>query len=420
MRGGLGIGARLGTLNASEGTQGGPGRRWADAWEETIDDLFDQIPYGLFTVSPSGAVLAVNRTGRELLLGGNLGPSRQPLTCCDLICNLAGRGEGADENACLTQEALAGSGPMDEVRVELPPEGSTEAAWVTVSPLGADGGAIFHLRPAEEADSGRAPGASPHPHPRLRIFALGQTRVENAATGSIGGQWIERRPGQVLKYLICARQRAVDADEIAQALWPDADVRALSSVRYFVHTLRSRLEPDRVSRTPSAFIESRRGGYSLNPQRVWIDAAEFEQLVAAGLAALVAGEPEAALRRLEPATNLYRGDFLADEPYAEWALAERDRFRELAGRALRALIELRLAADDVESAARHARRLADMEPYDSDAQRRHIELSLRRGRRTEAVRRYTLFRRRLARDFGQEPDFSLTEVRRPEDDLFGD
>jgi DNA-binding SARP family transcriptional activator len=61
-----------------------------------------------------------------------------------------------------------------------------------------------------------------------------------------------------------------------------------------------------------------------------------------------------------------------------------------------------------------------MEPYDSDAQRRHIELSLRRGRRTEAVRRYTLFRRRLARDFGQEPDFALTEVRRPEDDLFGD
>ena len=89
---------------------------------------------------------------------------------------------------------------------------------------------------------------------------------------------------------------------------------------------------------------------------------------------------------------------------------ERDRFQELAGRALRALIELRLAADDLESAARHARRLADTEPYDNDAQRRHIELSLRRGRRTEAVRRYKLFQQRLQRNFDVEPDFTLAEL----------
>jgi DNA-binding SARP family transcriptional activator len=132
--------------------------------------------------------------------------------------------------------------------------------------------------------------------------------------------------------------------------------------------------------------------------------------VATGLAALAGGEREAALHRLEPATNLYRGDFLADEPYAEWALAERSRFEELAGRALRALIELRLAADDLEGAARHARRLADTEPYDNDAQRRHIELSLRRGRRTEAVRRYKLFEQRLLRNFDDEPDFTLAEL----------
>ena len=181
-------------------------------------------------------------------------------------------------------------------------------------------------------------------------------------------------------------------------------------MRYFVHALRTRLEPTRGSRVPSSFIESRRGGYSLNTQRVWVDATEFEELVATGLAALAAGERETALHRLEPATNLYRGDFLADEPYAEWALAERDRFQELAGRALRALIELRLAVDDLEGAARHARRLADTEPYDNDAQRRHIELSLRRGRRTEAVRRYKLFQQRLHRNFDVEPDFTLAEL----------
>jgi LuxR family maltose regulon positive regulatory protein len=203
----------------------------------------------------------------------------------------------------------------------------------------------------------------------------------------------------------------VAAEEIANALWPDGDARALSSVRYFVHTLRKRLEPQREARAASAFIESAPGGYCINPQRVWVDANEFEHLVAAGLSALASGDRDAALGRLESAVDLYRGDFLADEPYVEWALFERDRLRELAGRALRAALELRLARDErCEIAARHARRLADMEPYDSDAQRRHIEICIRRGRKSEAVRRYDLYRRRLASEFAQEPAFALAEL----------
>ena len=272
---------------------------------------------------------------------------------------------------------------------------------------------IFHLRAEPPADR-RGDGDAALTGPRLRVFALGQTRVESSTAGSIGAEWIEQRPGQVLKYLVCSRRRTADADEIAQALWPSRDIRALSSVRYFIHALRNRLEPSRRPKTASAFVESRGGGYRLDPQRVWIDATEFEQLVSAGLAALLAGERDAAVRRLERATDLYRDDFLADEPYADWALAERDRLRELAGRALSALVELRLADGDLDLAGRQARRLAEMEPYDSDVQRRYIELCLERGRRTEAMRRYDLFRKRLAREFGEEPDFKLEDLRRVE------
>ena len=394
-------------LNAQSGAEAGRSGRRVTPWEETVD-VFDQIPYGLFTVNRSGAVLAVNSAGRNLLLAQRHGPSRKLLTCCDLVCGQLVGPDSDDAPPCLTQEALEAGGPLEEVQVDLPPGGPAELAWVTVAPLGGDAGAIFHVR-ADDSEETHSLGARAAAG-RLRVFAFGRTRVESSAAGSIGGEWIEQRPGQLLKYLICARGRVVAAEEIAQALWPETDARALSSVRYFVHALRTRLEPTRGPRTPSSFIESRRGGYSLNTQRVWVDATEFEELVATGLAALAAGERDTALHRLEPATNLYRGDFLADEPYAEWALSERDRFQELAGRALRALIELRLAADDLESAARHARRLADTEPYDNDAQRRHIELSLRRGRRTEAVRRYKLFQQRLQRNFDIEPDFTLAEL----------
>jgi DNA-binding SARP family transcriptional activator len=337
-----------------------------------------------------------------------LGPPERSLRCCDVACGKAG-GESTDE-ACLTEEAFAGAGRVREVRIDLPEGGGAEAAWMTVSRLERSGLALFHIRPAEGEDRPQREEPSWITTPRLRIFALGQTRMETAE-GPAGGEWLEQRPGQLLKFLVSRRGDFVTADEIAEAFWPQsADVGSLASVRYLVHTLRSRLEPDREARAPSAFVLSRRGGYMLDGRRVWIDADEFEELVAAGLAALVTGEREAARNRLRRAMDLYHGDFLADERYSEWALAERDRLSELAGRALRALIELGVATSDLDSAASHARRLADMQPYDEDSQRRHIEMCITRGRRGEAVRRYRLFRGRMLRDFGEEPSFELSEL----------
>src|SRR6185436_15206302 len=103
-------------------------------------------------------------------------------------------------------------------------------------------------------------------------------------------------------------------------------------------------------------------------------------------------------------------DFLADEPYAEWAIAERDRLRAVAANGLRALAELRLARDDVDGAVIDLERLAELEPYDVDVHRRLIGLALRRGRRTEAVRRYNALRRRMLTTFGEELEFSLSDV----------
>ena len=115
-------------------------------------------------------------------------------------------------------------------------------------------------------------------------------------------------------------------------------------------------------------------------------------------------------RLVASAARLYGGDFLADEPYAEWAIAERDRLRAVAANGLRALAELRLARDDVDGAVIDLERLAELEPYDVDVHRRLIGLALRRGRRTEAVRRYNALRRRMLTTFGEELEFSLSDV----------
>ena len=65
---------------------------------------------------------------------------------------------------------------------------------------------------------------------------------------------------------------------------------------------------------------------------------------------------------------------------------------------LRGLADIKLAAGDEEAAGEHLQRLAELEPLDLQAQRDLIALLLRRGRHSEALRRYELVRRRYKRD----------------------
>jgi DNA-binding SARP family transcriptional activator len=107
---------------------------------------------------------------------------------------------------------------------------------------------------------------------------------------------------------------------------------------------------------------------------------------------------------------LYRGDFLAEEPYADWAQAERDRLRALAAEALRVLTPLHEHHGNLPAASATLERLIELEPFDVDVHRDLIELALRRGRRTEAVRRYSALRQRMLTTFGEDVSFTLADL----------
>ncbi len=236
----------------------------------------------------------------------------------------------------------------------------------------------------------------PTPEPRLTILALGPTLL--ALDGRrLDGPWCKRRPGRLLKFLVARRGRPASVDEIAEGLWPGASYGAAANVRYHVHVLRRVLEPGREGGCERSLIRCRDGGYGLDTSRVALDADEFER-------ALAVGETARAL-------ELYRGEFLADEPYAGWAHPERQRLHELACLALRRTAEARLAAADVAGARAALSRLAEMQPYDEDVHRELIAFELSRGRRSDALRRYTAFSHRLREAFGEEPAFGLAELR---------
>jgi DNA-binding SARP family transcriptional activator len=345
------------------------------------------MPEAALVLDGDGRLLAANGAARVLL-----GRRAQPgASCCSVL--------GCRLGACLSLRARAGERGQHQVALD---DGA--AAWA--SPVATAAGQVVVTLHRLAGPAGLAREELP---PRLVVRALGRTSIECNGDAS-AEDWLDHRPGQVLKYLVCERGRVVPLEELLEVFWPTAGRAGASNVRQAIHTLRDRLEPDRPRGRASGYVVARGGGYELAPGRVAIDADDFEARARAGLEALQGGATERADAELTAAARAYGGNFLADEPYAEWALAERERLRDLAAQVLRGLAGLNRAAGDDDAAADHLQRLVELEPLDLQAQRDLLTLMLRRGRHSEALRRYELLERRYKRTFGTEPSFTLADL----------
>ncbi len=371
-------------------------------------EAFRRFPYSLIVFDRDGRLIACNLEGERLIETMGMDRHDVKLTCCALLgCRSS---ESVLSDACLTELASSSGSVLPEVRVDVPTAEGSRAMWVTAAPLLDSDGArvILQLRPGVTQDRRRR--TDPHwmSGPRLRIRVLGRTLVESPE-GPIGGDWLDQRTGQLLKYLVAERHRAVHIDEIGESIWPGADFAIAGSVRYYIHVLRGKLEPQRGRREPSTFIVSSAGSYRLNLSHIEVDADEFETHVTAGLAELERDPPLAAAE-IERGLRSYRGDFLADSPYADWAMLERHRLHDLACMGLRSLAGILLQAGLIDGAARALEQLATLQPYDEDVHRQLMELDIMRGRRSDAVRRYESLRTRIRRTFGHDPDFTPADL----------
>ncbi len=157
------------------------------------------------------------------------------------------------------------------------------------------------------------PGASDG---RLQVFALGSLRVQRGAEliRQWGGQKAGTRQAEALfAFLFDRGERGMSKDEATEVIWPDVDLEGADlAFHRTLGGLRRTLEPARRQREESTAIVFHNDRYRLDPALVeWCDRDAFEELM---VAAGTAGEPEEALRALEQARGLYRGEYLDDSP----------------------------------------------------------------------------------------------------------
>lgn len=378
-------------------------RYWPTEDPQLFSDVFERFPDGIAVVDRAHRIVARNAAFDELAtLPPDVAP---PGTCCDLFgCR---RPRTALAGVCLSEHIIESRQPVSDLLLE-PVRGRMGPLWITASPLYEDARwVVYQVRPAANGRLRPTAHCDRLGQPRLELRALGPLRV-TSPSGPLDGEWVNHRAGQLLKFLVTERHRVAPLEVIADAVWPHASRNAGNTVRHCIHLLRSNLEPDAGQGGWSPYVIAENGGYRLNPELVSVDVDDFEREIAEGVRTLASGARSIAIARFEAAVERYRGDYLADEPYSEWTLLERERLRDMVTVPLRALAELR--SDDIDVAVGYLERLAEMEPLDTDIQRQLMALLIAQGRRSRAARQYRIFEHRLWHKYDETPGFTLSEV----------
>ena len=252
-------------------------------------------------------------------------------------------------------------------------------------------------------------GASGVPD-RLRVDLLGPLRLWRPDGPVDPGPRMQRA---LVTVLAVNAGRAVSVDRLVDDLWGgDPPAAAAATLQAYVSQLRRVLEPDRPPRAPATILVTVDPGYALMVAPAAIDLFVFEDLARRGRSELAAGDLDAADRTFAAATELWRGDALAEFSTEHWASGMTARLREGLAVVVEDHMDIRLARGE------HAEAIGQLEMAVAEhplRERRWAQLLLalyRSGRQADALRTYQRCREVLAGDLGIDPGPELRLLER--------
>jgi DNA-binding SARP family transcriptional activator len=209
------------------------------------------------------------------------------------------------------------------------------------------------------------------------------------------------RERAVLAYLLLNAGRVVSTERLIDDLWgDDPPESARKSLQVRIAGLRKALGADCVLTRPS--------GYLVRIERDALDLDRFQSLVGEASST----EPAAAVKLLDEALELWRGQGLSDFHHEQWASGAVARMEELRLAAVEKRFDACLELGRHEEVAANLRTFVAEHPL-RERFRGQLMLSLyRSGRQAEALDAYQETRRELVGELGLEPGPALLELER--------
>jgi DNA-binding SARP family transcriptional activator len=213
---------------------------------------------------------------------------------------------------------------------------------------------------------------------------MGEFRV--AFDGVVVDTRSSRRTRNLIAYLMAHRAPPVPRDVLMDVFWPAA---APEAARNSLHVALSSLRRVLRDASPEPLIERHFDAYRIAPAiDVWTDFEQFERECAAGDRAWRAGAVDLAVRHFEVACHLYEGDFLADEPYLDWATTRREELRLRAVEIKRRLIDMYIQQGGYGPATMLGRRVLTIDPCNEPVHRQVMSCYAAAGQRHLALFHY--------------------------------
>ena len=230
--------------------------------------------------------------------------------------------------------------------------------------------------------------------PDVALQLLGRFQVrrdgEEVPPAAFGG----RKVRTLLRVLAVRRPDLVPYEVLAESLWPDHQP-ADPVANLAVLVTRAR----RALAVPEAVVTGA-GGYALGSCAV--DVTEFLGLVERARRALRAGRAADAAHDCAEALRLW-GEPLAEDTYAEWARAPRERLLRARGDVLETAARAAVALDDAPAAAGYAADAVAADPLREPAALVHAQALAASGDRAGALAALDRLRARLRDELGVDP-----------------
>jgi DNA-binding SARP family transcriptional activator len=250
------------------------------------------------------------------------------------------------------------------------------------------------------------PAVTGHAAPELAVHLLGSL---HAAVDDVAVEdWPSARCRSLFGYLLTHREPWPQREVLMEVFWPgSAPEASRNSLNVAIHALRRTLR----AMTDIPVIVYAGGAYRISHElRLWLDVDEFGRCVESGRRREDAGDIDQATRDYEFAGGLYRGDFLADDPYEDWAALIRERLRLAHLDVLGRLSNLYFNAGHYTACASLCQRIIERDPCREDAHRRLMRCYSRQGQAHLALMQYRMCARALAEELGVETDPSTADL----------
>jgi ATP/maltotriose-dependent transcriptional regulator MalT/DNA-binding SARP family transcriptional activator len=233
----------------------------------------------------------------------------------------------------------------------------------------------------------------------IRVYALGRFEVQVDGERLTFAGKAQGKPLALLRALVAFGGHETTEQELADALWPDAEGDAAhKTLSVTLHRLRRLLRHEEA-------IQRQEGRLRFDPTRVWIDVHALDACLKR--AGQTSHEPRA--RLVNAAIQLYRGPLLPGEEDEVWIIAPRERLRARVLRELAELARENEMAGDLDGAVSWYLKALEIDDCAEEFYRRLISVYQRLGRWAEAMALYQRCRSTLSAALGVAPS-SETEA----------